>query len=330
MTIAVNTLIGAMPTLFSMVLYYLMVKNKLDLTIGSFIAFTTAFGTFSSAMLQVVASFLTVNDVKPAYDRIKPILEALPEYEEGAVMPGKIRGDIEVNNLRFSYGKDTEMVLKDLSFRIKAGEYVGIVGSSGSGKSTLLKLLLGFEKPTMGKIYYDGQDIDSLDKRELRKRFGVVLQDGQLISGSIHENITITAPQAKLNRIKEVIKEVGLQDDIASMPMGIHTLLSEEGSTISGGQKQRILIARAIIGKPKVIFFDEATSALDNTTQAKVCESLERLHATRLVIAHRLSTVERCDRILVLENGELIEEGSFQELMGKKGRFHQLALRQMS
>jgi ATP-binding cassette subfamily C protein len=330
MTIAVNTLIGAMPTLFSMVLYYIMVKNKMDLTIGSFIAFTTAFGTFSGAMLQVVSSFMIVNDVKPAYDRIKPILEALPEYEEGAVMPGNIRGDIEVNNLRFSYDKDTEMVLKDLSFRIKAGEYVGIVGSSGSGKSTLLKLLLGFEKPTMGKIYYDGQDIDSLDKRELRKRFGVVLQDGQLISGSIHENITITAPQAKMDRVKAVIKEVGLEEDIASMPMGIHTVLSEEGGTISGGQKQRILIARAIIGKPKVIFFDEATSALDNTTQAKVCESLERLRATRLVIAHRLSTVEHCDRILVLENGKLIEEGNFKELMEKKGRFYQLAIRQMS
>ena len=180
-----------------------------------------------------------------------------------------------------------------------------------------------------GKIYYDGRDIDSLDKRELRKKFGVVLQEGGLISGSIYENITITAPSARLKRVKEVVREVGLEEDIKAMPMGLHTVLSENSGTISGGQKQRILIARAIVGKPKIIFFDEATSALDNVTQSMVVETLEKLKATKIVIAHRLSTVVNCDRILVLEHGELVEEGSYQELMDKKGRFYELAIRQI-
>ena len=181
-----------------------------------------------------------------------------------------------------------------------------------------------------GKIYYDGKDIDSIDKRELRKKFGVVLQDGGVISGSIYENITITSPNTKLKRVKEVVREVGLEDDINAMPMGLHTVLSENSGTISGGQKQRILIARAIVGKPKIIFFDEATSALDNVTQAMVVETLEKLKATKIVIAHRLSTVMNCDRIVVLEHGELIEQGTYQELMDKKGRFYELAIRQIS
>ena len=183
---------------------------------------------------------------------------------------------------------------------------------------------------TLREIYYDGKDIDSMDKRELRKKIGVVLQDGGLITGSIHENITITAPNAGVERVNEVIREVGLEDDINAMPMGIHTLLMENSGTISGGQKQRIMIARAIIGRPKLIFFDEATSALDNVTQAMVNESLEKLQATKIVIAHRLSTVINCDRILVMENGKLVEEGNYEELMAKKGRFFELAARQMS
>ena len=330
MTVFVNTLIGGLPTVFSMMFYFLMVKKNMNISVGEFMGFTAAFGSFSGAMLEIVASLLQVNDVKPVYDFCKPILQTLPEFEEEAQMPGILTGEIEVNNVTFSYSEDSGVILKNLSVHIKAGEYVGIVGSSGSGKSTLLKLLLGFEKPQLGKIYYDGKDIDSLDKRELRKKFGVVLQDGGLISGSIYENITITAPNAKLKRVKEVVKEVGLEDDIKAMPMGLHTVLSENSGTISGGQRQRVLIARAIVGKPKIIFFDEATSALDNVTQAMVVETLEKLKATKIVIAHRLSTVMNCDRILVLEHGELIEEGNYEELMAKKGRFYELAVRQIS
>lgn len=330
MTVGVNTLVGSMDTVFSIVLYYLMIKNSMDLSVGAFMGFTSAFGAFSSAMLQIASSMLTVNDVKPAYDRCKPILETLPEWDEDTAMPGNLTGDIEVNHVTFSYDKDSGTVLNGISMHIKAGEYIGIVGSSGCGKSTLLKLLLGFEKPDVGKIYYDGKDIDGIDKRQLRKKFGVVLQDGKLIGGSIYENITITAPGTKLERVNQVIRDVGLEDDIRQMPMGLHTVLSENSGTISGGQQQRILIARAIVNKPKIIYFDEATSALDNVTQAMVCETLESLQATKVVIAHRLSTVMNCDRIFVMDKGEIVEEGSYQELMARKGRFYDLAVRQIS
>lgn len=330
MTVQVNSLVDAVSVVFSMIFYYLMVRNNMNLSVGAFMGFTTAFGAFSSAMLDVVSSFLQVNDVKPIYDRCKPVLQTLPEHDEDAELPGDLTGDIELNNVTFAYNEDSGNVINNLSLHVKPGEYIGIVGSSGSGKSTLLKLLLGFEKPQFGKIYYDGKDIDSLDKRELRKKFGVVLQDGGLIPESIHENITITSPGTTLQRVNEVIKEVGLEEDINNMPMGIHTVLSENSGTISGGQKQRILIARAIVGKPKILFFDEATSALDNVTQAMVCESLEKLNATRIVIAHRLSTVINCDRILVMEHGELVEEGNYEELMAKKGRFYDLAIRQIT
>ena len=329
MTIGVETLVGAMDTVFSIVLYYLMIKNEMDLSMGAFMGFNAAFGSFSGSMLEIVSSILQINDVKPAYDRCKPILQTLPEFEEDTLMPGALTGDIEVNNVTFSYDETSGVVLNDVSLHIKSGEYIGIVGSSGCGKSTLLKLLLGFEKPDLGKIYYDGKDIDGLDKRELRKKFGVVLQDGKLISGSIFENITITAPGTKLEQVKKVVKAVGLEDDINQMPMGLHTVLSEDSGTISGGQQQRILIARAIVGNPKIIYFDEATSALDNVTQAMVCESLERLKATRVVIAHRLSTVMNCDRIFVMDKGMVVEQGSYQELMEKRGRFYELAIRQI-
>lgn len=330
MSVGVNTLVLAMNTVFSIVLYYLMIRHSTKLSIGAFMGFNTAFGAFSGAVLEIVSSLLQINDVKPVYDRCKPILQTLPELEEDALMPGALTGEIEVNNVTFSYDGTSGTILNDLSLHIQAGEYIGIVGSSGSGKSTLLKLLLGFERPDVGKIYYDGKDIDSIDKRELRKRFGVVLQDGRLISGSIYENITITAPRTSMEQVQKVIRDVGLEDDIQQMPMGLHTVLSENSGTISGGQQQRILIARAIVGNPRIIYFDEATSALDNVTQAMVCETLEKLKATRVVIAHRLSTVMNCDRILVLEKGTLVEEGSYQELMDRKGRFYELAIRQLA
>ncbi len=327
----VNTISVVMTSVFSLVLYYVIIKRtNTELSMGAFMGFTAAFGSFSSAMLQAVSSALTVNDVIPLYERAKPILQELPELEENAELPGELSGDIEINGVTFAYSPDSRPVLNNLSMHIRPGEYVGIVGPSGCGKSTLLKLLLGFEKPQSGKVFYDGRDIEGIDKRELRKKIGVVLQDGKLISGSIYENITITAPNATMKQVKAVIKAVGLEDDIAQMPMGLHTVLGEGSGTISGGQQQRILIARAIVSNPKIIFFDEATSALDNVTQKKVSDSLDHLHATRFVIAHRLSTIMNCDRIFVLNQGTIQESGTYDELMQKKGLFYELAIRQLS
>ena len=171
--------------------------------------------------------------------------------------------------------------------------------------------------------------MDDLDLQELRKRFGVVLQDGELISGSIFDNITLTAPNSGVNDVDQVVEAVGLTEDIEGMPMGLHTVVSEHCGTISGGQKQRILIARAIINHPKVLIFDEATSALDNITQAQVCGTLEKMGGTRLVIAHRLSTIKNCDRILVMDHGEIVEEGNYDTLMEQQGLFYELASRQL-
>lgn len=317
-------------TVFSIVLYCVVINSKAEISFGSFIAFSTVFGSFCVYFMQGIASVVGIRQEKPNMDRIKPVLEATPEIDEGKVYPGEISGAIEVNNVTFSYDVASPAVLDGVSLNIKPGEYVGIVGPSGCGKSTLLKLFLGFEKPTSGKIYYDNKDIESINKRELRKKMGVVLQDGKLISGSIYENITITSPKATLRDVREVVKAVGLEKDINEMPMGLHTVLSEDSGTISGGQQQRILIARAIISKPNILFLDEATSALDNVTQSMVISTIEKINSTRIVIAHRLSTIINCDRIIVMDAGKIIEQGNYAELMKKKGLFYALASRQMA
>lgn len=330
MTVSVNAFVQTAQILFSLVFYYIMIRKQLDLSIGSFTAFTAAFGSFSAAVLSAMQSLLLVNQIRPLYEDAKPILETLPEISEDADLPDEIKGEIELSNVTFAYEEGIDPVISGLNMHIKAGEYIGIVGSSGCGKSTLLKLLLGFEKPQIGSIYYDGRDIEGLDKRELRKKFGVVLQDGGLIAGSIADNIRIASPTVRMRRLEETVREVGLEDDIRKMPMGLYTAVSEGAATISGGQKQRILIARAIVSRPRVIFLDEATSALDNVTQKQVTDTLEKLEATKVVIAHRLSTVKNCDRIFVMDAGRIAEEGNYDDLMKKKGLFYELAKRQIS
>lgn len=316
-------------SVFSIVFYAVVIKAKTDIGLGAFIAFNSLFGSFAAYMLQLVSGLVTYRSERPNMKRLKPVLKALPECDDAKELPGDLSGGIEINNVTFSYEEGSPLVLDGITLDIKPGEYVGIVGSSGCGKSTLLKLLLGFEKPDSGKIYYDNKDIESVDKRELRKKMGVVLQDGKLISGSIFENITITAPWATVQDVNAVVEAVGLAEDIAAMPMGLHTILSEDCGTISGGQQQRILIARAIISRPKILFFDEATSALDNVTQSMVCDTLAQMNATRVVIAHRLSTIIQCDRIIVMDKGRVAEQGSYEELMSKGGLFYRLASRQM-
>lgn len=317
-------------SVFSIILYIVIIKSNVSVSVGSFIAFNSVFGMFTSYAMQLMQGVVGIKNLKPVIERMKPILLEEPEFDDAKELPGEVSGNIEINNVTFAYNQDSPNVLDNISLNIKAGEYVGIVGPSGCGKSTLLKLLLGFEKTVSGKIYYDNKDIDGVDKRELRKKIGVVLQDGKLISGSIFENITITSPKSTTADVQRVIKSVGLENDIKEMPMGLHTVLSEDCGTISGGQQQRILIARAIISNPKILFFDEATSALDNVTQNMVCETLEKMDSTRIVIAHRLSTIMKCDRIIVLDGGKIVEQGTYEELMANKKLFYNLASRQIS
>ena len=241
-----------------------------------------------------------------------------------------LTGDIEVQHAAFRYSAERPLVLRDLSLRIKPGEFVALVGPSGSGKSTLLRLLLGFEHLDSGAIYFDGQDLDGPRRAtSLRRQIGVVLQNGRLMSGDIFTNI-VGSSTATLDEAWEAARMAGFAEDIEAMPMGMHTVISEGGGTLSGGQRQRLLIARAIVHRPRILLFDEATSALDNRTQAIVSASLERLQATRIVVAHRLSTIRNADRISSSIAGAIVQSGTYDELMRRDGPFAELARRQIA
>ena len=307
---------------------FLFKDEATRLSVGSFIAFNAAFGAFFGGMIKLIQTGLDLLNLVPVYERAKPILHALPEVSETSVHPGEIMGNIEVSNLGFSYGEGAQ-ILKDVSFVARPGEFIALVGPSGSGKSTMLRLLLGFEKPTSGAIYYDKQDIKDLDLNALRRQFGVVLQSGKLMPVDIFNNIVGSANHS-LEDAWEAARLVGLDKDIEGMPMGMHTVISDGARTFSGGQRQRIMIARAIINRPRILFFDEATSALDNNSQAVVTSSLSNLKSTRIVIAHRLSTVIKADRIIVLQDGHIVQNGSYKELIAVPGMFQDLATRQIA
>lgn len=317
------------PLVASMVLFYLVASKESTLSAGQFIAFFAAFTAFLAAMLSMASALLSLVHVVPLYERAKPILTTLPEVNDQLEDPGDISGAIEVKHIQFRYGADLPLVLKDISLNIKAGQFVAFVGASGCGKSTLLRLLLGFEQPDSGSVYFDGQDMRSLDISLLRSQFGVVLQNSKLMSGDMYTNIVGTS-NLTVDEAWEAAAMAGLDDDIRSMPMGMHSVISEGGSTLSGGQRQRLMIARAIARRPKVIFFDEATSALDNRTQAIVSESLEKLQATRIVIAHRLSTITNADMIYVFDKGTIVQSGTYDELISAEGLFADLASRQLA
>lgn len=296
---------------------------------SDYIAFSSAFGMITALLSQLNGVMPGLAQIKPMLDNVRPILEAVPETEEKAPQVDDLFGGIEVSGVSFRYQDDGPLILDDLSLKIEPGEYVGIVGKSGSGKSTLIRLLLGFEKPLSGGIYYDNYDLSKVDKASLRRKIGCCLQSGSLFTGDLFDNITITAPWATQEDAWEALRLANLDDDVRQMPMGLHTIVSEGGGGFSGGQKQRLLIARALIARPDIIFFDEATSALDNIAQKAVSDNLDELMCTRVVIAHRLSTIRHCDRIIVLDRGRIAEQGTFEELMAAKGLFWQMAQRQL-
>ncbi len=312
----------------TVLMYFLMVNTKISVSIGSFMGFTAAYAAFSGAMAMVGNNAMQIYSSLPTLKESADVLRMQPDqYGSGKILQ-KVTGKIDIDRVSFAYQKDGKPVLRNIDLHIKPGEYVAITGRSGCGKSTLLRLLLGFEQPSSGMIYYDDVGMDRLNVPELRRRMGVVLQDGGLISGSILDNIKAGNRDLTNEELDRILDEVGLKEDIHALQMGILTPISEEWSTISGGQKQRILIARAIAGNPDILLMDEATSSLDNITQKYVCESLEKHHITRIVIAHRLSTVVNCDRIIVMDNGQIREQGTYEELMARKGVFYQLAVDQ--
>ncbi|MBR5510364.1 MAG: ATP-binding cassette domain-containing protein, partial [Lachnospiraceae bacterium] len=278
-----------MGTLLPVIMCFMVAFAGVELSTGDYMAFNSAYGAFSGGVISLAGIYTGFLGLLPEWKRMSVMLDYVPETSQGVVRPDKITGQIDIDHVTFAYDKEEGDVLKGVTVHIRSGEYVGIVGASGSGKSTLMRLLLGFHMPDKGRIYYDHMDLATLDKREIRKKMGVVLQNASLISGSIAENIAITCPGIAREKINQIIHKVGLKKDIEAMPMGLNTVLDAENPTISGGQKQRILIARALVNEPRIIFFDEATSALDNITQNLVCDTLKNMDATRIVVAHRLS-----------------------------------------
>jgi len=304
-------------------------SSKDAMPLGEFLAFNAAFGQFLAATLALVGVLSSALAMVPLYERLEPILETVPEVDESKSEPGELAGEIEFSHVSFRYQEDGPRILEDVSFRAAPGEFIALVGPSGAGKSTCLRLILGFEKPSAGSIYFDGQDLSGLAVQSVRRQIGVVLQTGRPMAGSLYSNIMGSA-NLGIDAAWEAARMAGLEEDIKAMPMGMHTVVSEGAETFSGGQKQRILIARAIVHRPRIILFDEATSALDNRTQEIVSRSLEGLKATRIVIAHRLSTIQNADRIYVVDGGRVVEEGTYQELLRHGGSFARLAERQIA
>ena len=327
MFIKINGVITTAISLVSnIVLYYLAVQSGIDQS--NYFAFTAAYGAVMGAFSALAGMALSVGRIKPILEMAEPFLKTEPEAADNKEIVTRLSGSIELNNVCFRYNENSPYIVNNMSFKIKAGEYVAIVGRTGCGKSTLMRLLLGFEKPERGAVYYDGKDLSRLDLQTLRQKIGSVIQSGGLFQGDIFSNIIISAPHLTLDDAWAAAETAGIADDIRAMPMGMQTLISEGQGGISGGQKQRLMIARAVAPKPKILMFDEATSALDNKTQRQVSEALDKMGCTRIVIAHRLSTIRHCDRILVLDGGSIIEQGTYDELIARNGYFAELVERQ--
>lgn len=310
------------------VIAYVVFRNAGALNAGTYLTVSAALGQFLASLFGLGDAAVAIAQTVPIYERAKPFLEAVPERSAARSDPGPLRGGLSLTNVAFRYVPTGTPTLDDISFEVRPGQFVAIVGPSGSGKSTLMRLLLGFERPEAGTVCYDGRDLASLDLGAIRRQIGTVLQSSRLIPGSIYENITagriITPDEAW-----DAARAVGIAADIAAMPMQMQTYLGASGGGLSGGQRQRLVIARAIATAPRILLFDEATSALDNATQAIVTATLAELNATRIVIAHRLSTIVGADVIIVIEAGRKVQQGTYEELVAQPGLFADLARRQL-
>jgi NHLM bacteriocin system ABC transporter ATP-binding protein len=329
---ALNVFTTVMPGLTAVMLFW-FASTLLDanggLSVGTFLAFNVAFGLFISRVTSLSLTLTEVLSVVPLWQRSQPILTAEPEVDANKADPGRLSGSLQVDRVTFRYRDEGALTLDNVSIAAQPGEFIALVGPSGSGKSTILRLLLGFETPCSGTIYYDGQDLAGLAVAAVRRQLGVVLQNGRINAGTIFENIASGA-LITLEEAWTAAENSGLGDDIRAMPMQMHTIVSEGGTNLSGGQRQRLVIARALALQPRILLFDEATSALDNKTQAIVSQSLDRLKVTRIVIAHRLSTIRNADRIYVLEAGCIVQQGRFDQLSHRPGLFAQLISRQIA
>ncbi|MGW4732054.1 NHLP bacteriocin export ABC transporter permease/ATPase subunit [Streptomyces shenzhenensis] len=327
----VSTVLGAVYLPVCTLLMFMLLAGPARGTMSAadFLTFNTSVTMVLTSVTQLTGSFVSAVAALPLFEEIKPVLEATPEVRSASTRPGPLSGALETRRLSFRYADDGPLVLDDVSFEVRPGEFVAVVGPSGCGKSTLLRLLIGFDRPVSGSVLYDGQDLAALDQSAVRRQCGVVLQHAQPFTGSILDVICGTEPYTP-EEAMAAAELAGLAEDIKRMPMGLHTIVSG-GGAVSGGQRQRLMIAQALIRRPRILFFDEATSALDNDTQRTVIESTRKLNATRIVIAHRLSTVLDADRIIVMEDGRITQQGPPAELLADaRGPLHELVRRQLA
>ncbi|MEV5884620.1 NHLP bacteriocin export ABC transporter permease/ATPase subunit [Streptomyces sp. NPDC052020] len=326
-----NAVLGAVYLpLCTLVMFMLLAgPARGSMSAAAFLTFSTSVTMLLTSVTQLTGAFVSAVAALPLFEEIKPVLEATPEVRTASTRPGPLSGAIEARRLSFRYTDDGPLILDDVSFEVRPGEFVAIVGPSGCGKSTLLRLLIGFDRPLSGSVLYDGQDLAALDQSAVRRQCGVVLQHAQPFTGSIMDVICGTEPYTP-EEVMAAAEMAGLAEDIRRMPMGLHTIVSGSGA-VSGGQRQRLMIAQALIRRPRILFFDEATSALDNETQRTVIESTKALNATRVVIAHRLSTVLDADRVIVMEDGKVAQQGPPAQLLADTGsRLHELVRRQLA
>ncbi|WP_077797189.1 NHLP bacteriocin export ABC transporter permease/ATPase subunit [Streptomyces sp. JHA26] len=326
-----NAVLGAVYLPLCTLLMFMLLAGPArgSMSAAAFLTFSTSVTMLLTSVTQLTGAFVSAVAALPLFEEIKPVLEAAPEVRTASTRPGPLSGAVEARRLSFRYTDDGPLVLDDVSFAVRPGEFVAVVGPSGCGKSTLLRLLIGFDRPLSGSVLYDGQDLAALDPSAVRRQCGVVLQHAQPFTGSIMDVICGTEPYTP-EEVMAAAEMAGLAEDIKRMPMGLHTIVSGSGA-VSGGQRQRLMIAQALIRRPRVLFFDEATSALDNETQRTVIESTKALNATRIVIAHRLTTVMDADRVIVMEDGRIAQQGPPAELLADTGgRLHELVRRQLA
>ncbi|HZM67463.1 MAG TPA: NHLP bacteriocin export ABC transporter permease/ATPase subunit [Nakamurella sp.] len=325
---AARTAIYAMlPSFLTGIVFAVVSGNPGTLTTTAFLAFTAALGQVAAATAQLDLSLGYALNVLPLFDRMKPILAEPIEVAPGAGDPGLLAGRVELSAVTYRYPGMDAPVLHEVSITVEPGEFVALVGASGSGKSTIVRLLLGFDRPETGSVTYDGKDLTTLDPRAVRAQIGVAMQNAGVTGADILSVITGDWPLTEDDAWAAAAK-VGLADDIRALPMGMRTMVGDNAVTFSGGQRQRLVLAAAIARNPRLVILDEATSALDAVTQATVSESFGRLQVSQVVVAHRLGTIRHADRVIVLDRGHVVQEGTFEGLAGVPGLFQNMVRRQ--
>ena len=321
---------AALPFLAAGVLLFTVAASGRTVPVGEFLVVYTVFAVFQSAIARLGESFGAVAAMLPAFDQMSPLLAAVPETEVGGEPLEYLGGEILFDHVSFRYDPDGPLILDDVTIRAGPGEFVAIAGESGAGKSTLFRLALGIDWPSAGAVYYDGRDLRRLNLKQVRRKMGAVPQSVGLHPQDLWDNLVSHHEEAVSEEVWSAVRTADIEDQIKGMPMGMMTMVGTSGAVLSGGESQRVTIARSVIGAPRIMLFDEATNWLDNESQAKVMRNLTALTSTRIVIAHRLSTLEQADRIYVLQSGKVVQSGSFKELIDVDGVFRELVKRQIA